>query len=176
MRKGEKRERRRSRSCSDLAEEIQTGIVRGICHPHVTCRGEPSSFVEQKVHRYRGICISTEMRKYVGAVGGETLFPWLFPCRKSLREEEELNIFFLIHRNSLLIPIRAIFRSIDLVDPSKNVHGLFITIVCWRRNGGLWEGEGERLARVTRYTERRDRQNKGTLEGVFVRRWGNGSR
>lgn len=68
------------------------------------------------------------------------------------------------------------FRSIDLVDPSKNVHGLFITIVCWRRNGGLWEGEGERLARVTRYTERRDRQNKGILEGVFVRRWGNGSR
>lgn len=53
---------------------------------------------------------------------------------------------------------------------------LFITIVCWRRNGGLREGEGERLARVTRYTERRDRQNKGTLEGVFVRRWGNGSR
>lgn len=75
---------------------------------------EPSSFVEQKVHRYRGICISTEMRKYVGAVGAETLFPWLFPCRKSLREEEEkeLNIFFLIHRNSLLIPIRAIF-SVD---------------------------------------------------------------
>lgn len=50
----------------------------------------------------------------VGAVGAETLFPWLFPCRKSLREEEEkeLNIFFLIHRNSLLIPIRAIF-SVD---------------------------------------------------------------
>lgn len=105
------------------------------------CRGEPSSFVEQKVcsdipisknlyfdrnakcvRRNFGTAVSVSEIVTRGG-GGEGGYFWIL-----------LDIFW-IHRNFIFNP--SYFRLIGSVDPSKNVHGLFITVVCRWRDGGL---------------------------------------
>ena len=58
----EKKSRNRRESSSGESSgrtrrEFRPATIRGICHPHVTCRGEPLLLcLFPVVHRYRGSC------------------------------------------------------------------------------------------------------------------------